>query len=29
MRTHILSNSDSFHIEKKKVKILPIEAPFI
>ncbi|MFT5244667.1 MAG: cyanophycinase [Psychroserpens sp.] len=29
MRTHILSNGDWFHIEKKKVKILPIEAPFI
>ncbi|WCO02011.1 cyanophycinase [Psychroserpens ponticola] len=29
MRTHILSNGDSFHIDKKKVKVLAIEAPFI
>jgi len=29
MRTHILSNGDWFHIDKKKVKVLPIEAPFI
>ncbi len=29
MRTHILSNGDRFHIDKKKVKVLPIEAPFI
>jgi len=29
MRTHILANGDRFHIDKKKVKVLPIEAPFI
>lgn len=29
LRTHILSNGDRFHIRKKKVKVLPIEAPFI
>jgi cyanophycinase len=29
MRTHILSNGDRFHIDKKKVKVLSIEAPFI
>lgn len=29
MRTHILSNGDRFHIDKKKVKVLAIEAPFI
>lgn len=29
MRTHILSNGDCFHIDKKKVKVLAIEAPFI
>jgi len=29
MRTHILSNGDRFHIDKKTVKVLPIEAPFI
>ena len=29
LRTHILSNGDRFHIEKKKVKVLPIESPFI
>tara|TARA_B100000809_G_scaffold261401_1_gene310224 strand:+ start:2302 stop:3162 length:861 start_codon:yes stop_codon:yes gene_type:complete len=29
MRTHILSNGDWFHVDKKKVKVLPIEAPFI
>ncbi|WP_452220235.1 cyanophycinase [Lacinutrix salivirga] len=29
MRTHILSNGDRFNIDKKKVKVLPIEAPFI
>ena len=29
LRTHILSNGDRFHIDKKKVKALPIEAPFI
>ncbi|WP_034061104.1 cyanophycinase [Lacinutrix jangbogonensis] len=29
MRTHILSNGDLFHIDKKKVKVLPIEASFI
>lgn len=29
MRTHILSNGDWFHIDKKKVKVLPIKAPFI
>jgi len=29
MRTHILSNGDYFHIDKKKVKVLAIEAPFI
>jgi len=29
LRTHILSNGDRFHIDKKKVKVLPIEAPFI
>lgn len=29
MRTHILSNGDWFHIDKKKVKVLAIEAPFI
>lgn len=26
---HVLSNSDSFHIKERKVKVLPIEAPFI
>jgi cyanophycinase len=29
LKTHILSNSDQFNISKKKVKVLPIEAPFI
>ncbi|WP_040279243.1 cyanophycinase [Psychroserpens damuponensis] len=29
MRTHILSNGDRFHINNKKVKVLPIEEPFI
>lgn len=29
MRTHILSNGDRFHIDKKKVKVLPIKSPFI
>ncbi|MGB6269187.1 MAG: cyanophycinase [Olleya sp.] len=29
MRTHILSNGDRFNIEKKKVKVLALEAPFI
>ncbi|MGB3606432.1 MAG: cyanophycinase [Psychroserpens sp.] len=29
MRTHILSNGDRFHIDKKKVKVLPMESPFI
>ncbi len=29
LRTHILSNGDRFHIDKKKVKVLPIEASFI
>ena len=29
LRTHILSNGDRFNIKKKKVKVLPIEAPFI
>lgn len=29
LRTHILSNGDRFHIDKKKVKVLSIEAPFI
>ena len=29
MSTHILSNGDYFHIDKKKVKVLAIEAPFI
>ena len=26
---HVLSNSDQFDIENRKVKVLPIEAPFI
>jgi cyanophycinase len=29
LRTHILSNGDRFHIDNKKVKVLPIESPFI
>jgi cyanophycinase len=29
LRTHILSNGDRFHIDKKKVKVLPIASPFI
>jgi len=29
LRTHILSNGDRFNINKKKVEVLPIEAPFI
>ena len=29
LKTHILSNGDRFNIEKKKVKVLPIKAPFI
>ena len=29
LKTHILSNGDRFNIKKKKVKILPIEEPFI
>jgi cyanophycinase len=29
LKTHILSNGDRFNINKKKVKVLPIEAPFI
>ena len=29
MKTHILSNGDRFNIKKKKVEVLPIEAPFI
>lgn len=29
LKTHILSNGDRFNIKKKKVEVLPIEAPFI
>ncbi|RNC87849.1 MAG: cyanophycinase [Winogradskyella sp.] len=29
LRTHILSNGDRFNIKKKKVEVLPIDAPFI
>jgi len=29
LKTHILANGDRFNIQKKKVKILPVEAPFI
>ncbi len=29
LKTHILSNGDRFNIAKKKVKVLPVEAPFI
>lgn len=29
LKTHILSNGDRFNIKKKKVDVLPIEAPFI
>ncbi|MDO6596395.1 cyanophycinase [Oceanihabitans sp. 2_MG-2023] len=29
LKTHILSNGDRFNIKNKKVKVLPIEAPFI
>lgn len=29
LRTHILSNGDRFNIKKKKVEVLPIEAPFV
>lgn len=26
---HVLSNSDSYNIEKRKVKVLPLDAPFV
>ena len=29
LRVHILANGDRFNFKKKKVKILPVEAPFI
>jgi len=29
LKTHILSNGDRFNFKKKKVKVLPVEAPFI
>ncbi|MBT8258068.1 MAG: cyanophycinase [Bacteroidia bacterium] len=29
LRVHVLSNSDKFNIKKRKVTVLPIEAPFI
>ncbi|MDT0557753.1 cyanophycinase [Ichthyenterobacterium sp. W332] len=29
LKTHILSNGDRFNIKKKRVEVLPIEAPFI
>lgn len=29
LKVHILSNGDRFHIKKKKVKVLAVEAPFI
>ncbi len=29
LKTHVLANSDRFNIKKKKVEILPVDAPFI
>ncbi len=29
LKTHVLANGDRFNIKKKKVKVLPVEAPFI
>lgn len=29
LKTHVLANGDRFNIKKKKVKVLPVEAPFV
>lgn len=29
LKTHVLANGDRFNVKKKKVKVLPVEAPFI
>lgn len=29
LKTHVLANGDRFNINKKKIKILPIDAPFV
>ncbi len=29
LKTHVLANGDRFNLKKKKVKVLPLEAPFV
>jgi cyanophycinase len=29
LKTHVLANGDRFNLKKKKVKVLPVEAPFV
>ena len=29
LKTHVLANGDRFNLNKKKVKVLPMEAPFV
>lgn len=29
LKTHVLANGDRFNVKKKKVKVLPVESPFI
>lgn len=29
LKTHVLANGDCFNIKKKKIKVLPIDAPFV
>ncbi|MEP0262529.1 cyanophycinase [Dokdonia sp.] len=29
LKTHVLANGDRFNIRKKKIKVLPVEAPFV
>ncbi len=29
LKTHVLANGDRFNIKKKKIKVLPIDAPFV
>ena len=29
LKTHVLANGDQFHIKNKKVKVLPVESPFV
>ncbi len=29
LKTHVLANGDRFNIKKKKVKVLPVDAPFV